>query len=84
MNSMVNENSNHNCITSKLINKYFERKINEGSLSKNPKNPFEVNQNHSMCIKAAMEIGCSVVNIRPDDLSRGEEKAYLIMGLKEE
>ena len=38
-----------------------------------------MNENHDLCIKAAKEIGCSVVNIGGKDLLSGTP--HLVMGL---
>lgn len=44
-----------------------------------PKNTYQISENHQKVIKAAIEIGCSVVNIGPGDLEAGTP--HLVMGL---
>eukprot|EP01095_Lingulamoeba_sp_RSL-Kostka_P007905 TRINITY_DN257_c1_g1_i1.p1 TRINITY_DN257_c1_g1~~TRINITY_DN257_c1_g1_i1.p1 ORF type:complete len:745 (-),score=330.47 TRINITY_DN257_c1_g1_i1:49-2253(-) len=63
----------------KLINKTFEDTIDESKLAKKPKNDFEKNINHDMCIEGAKKIGCSVVNIGGKDLLSGTP--HLVMGI---
>ena len=48
-------------------------------LNKNPKNTYQVNENHDLCIAAAIQIGCSVVNIGGKDLEAGVP--HLTLGL---
>lgn len=64
---------------SKLINNTFENAVNEAKLNKKPKNTYQVNENHDLCIAAAKKIGCSVVNIGGKDLEAGIP--HLTMGL---
>ena len=64
-----------------MINKGFPGTVLEQKLAKKPRTVFETNQNHELCIKAAREIGAIVVNIGAADISEGETKAYLVMGL---
>ena len=66
-------------IVSKLINKTFEDQIPENKINYKPKNTYQINENHDLCIKAAVEIGCSVVNIGGKDLEAGVP--HLTMGL---
>ena len=40
---------------------------------------YQVNENHDLCINAAVRIGCSVVNIGGKDLAAGVP--HLTMGL---
>jgi len=63
----------------KLINNTFENEVPLNKLNKNPKNMYQVNENHDLCISAAIHIGCSVVNIGGKDLAAGVP--HLTMGL---
>jgi len=44
-----------------------ERTIN----TKRVLNPWERNENHTLCLNSAIAIGCTVVNIGPHDLVEG-------------
>eukprot|EP01116_Phalansterium_solitarium_P023634 TRINITY_DN8394_c0_g1_i1.p1 TRINITY_DN8394_c0_g1~~TRINITY_DN8394_c0_g1_i1.p1 ORF type:complete len:660 (+),score=33.47 TRINITY_DN8394_c0_g1_i1:38-1981(+) len=44
-----------------------------------PKNAFEINQNHDICLKVAKEVGCNLVNIGATDLT--EKKVHLVMAV---
>jgi chromosome segregation ATPase len=63
----------------KLIAAGFPESVNLEALVLQPRNKFEVNQNHDLAIAAAKELGCSVVNIGGGDLSQGTP--HLVMGL---
>lgn len=63
----------------KLINNTFEDEISLSKLNLKPKNTYQVNENHDLCIAAAKNIGCSVVNIGGKDLEAGVP--HLVMGL---
>jgi len=62
-----------------MINKTFPGTIDEAKLAKKPKNVFEINLNHDVCLEGAKAIGCSTVNIGAGDLREG--KQHLVMGL---
>ena len=64
---------------SKLINNTFEDEVPLSKLNMKPKNTYQINENHDLCIKAAINIGCSVVNIGGKDLEAGVP--HLVMGL---
>lgn len=56
----------------KLVNKNFPSTIPEKAMVlKQDKNKFEKNLNNELVIKAAKDLGCSVVNIGPQDLTDG-------------
>ncbi|CAI5747396.1 unnamed protein product [Peronospora destructor] len=67
----------------KLINKAVPETIDERALNfvKRAKelNVYQKTENQNLCINAAKSIGCSVVNIGPDDLIEG--KPILVLGL---
>ncbi|CAH0482934.1 unnamed protein product [Peronospora belbahrii] len=67
----------------KLINKAVPETIDERALNfvKRSKelNVYQKTENQNLCINAAKSIGCSVVNIGPDDLIEG--KPILVLGL---
>ncbi|WFD29234.1 fimbrin [Malassezia sp. CBS 17886] len=70
-------------ILSKLINDAVadtidERVLNVGRAGKGP-NAFQMTENNNIVISSAKAIGCSVVNIGPQDLTEGRE--HLILGL---
>jgi plastin-1 len=62
-----------------MINKTFPGTIDESKVSKKPKNVFESNLNHDLCLEGAKAIGCSTINIGAGDLREG--KQHLVMGL---
>jgi hypothetical protein len=53
--------------------------IPPASIKLRPKNTFEKSENHILSLDAAKKLGCSVVNIGPEDLIQG--KPHLVMGL---
>ena len=55
-----------------------ERVLNVGKGGKGP-NAFQMTENNNIVIQSAKAIGCSVVNIGPQDLTDGRE--HLILGL---
>lgn len=55
-----------------------ERVLNTGKGGKGP-NAFQMTENNNVVIQSAKAIGCSVVNIGPQDLTDGRE--HLILGL---
>ncbi|KAL3657228.1 hypothetical protein V7S43_017888 [Phytophthora oleae] len=67
----------------KLINRAVPETIDERALNfvKRAKelNVYQKTENQNLCINAAKSIGCSVVNIGPDDLIEG--KPILVLGL---
>lgn len=64
----------------KLINLAAPGTIDERALNvKEHLNPWERNENHSLCLNSAKVIGCSVVNIGTEDLVEG--RSHLVLGL---
>ncbi|TDH74323.1 hypothetical protein CCR75_003050 [Bremia lactucae] len=67
----------------KLINAAVPETIDERALNFVPRtkelNVYQKTENQNLCINAAKSIGCSVVNIGPDDLIEG--KPILVLGL---
>uniref|UniRef100_A0A7C9A3S1 Calponin-homology (CH) domain-containing protein n=1 Tax=Opuntia streptacantha TaxID=393608 RepID=A0A7C9A3S1_OPUST len=64
----------------KLINVAVPGTIDERAINtKKVLNPWERNENHTLCLNSAKAIGCTVVNIGTQDLVEG--RPHLIMGL---
>lgn len=64
----------------KLINLAVPGTIDERALNvKEHLNPWERNENHTLCLNSAKAIGCSVVNIGTEDLAEG--RSHLVVGL---
>lgn len=60
------------CSCSKLINVAVPRTIDERAINtKRLLNPWERNENHTLCLNSAKAIGCTVVNIGTQDLIEG-------------
>ncbi len=55
-----------------MLNKIKPGTIPENKISLKPRSPFEKNANHVLALNAAKQLGITVVNIGPEDLSRGE------------
>ncbi|KAL9263075.1 Fimbrin-1-like protein [Drosera capensis] len=72
----------HNVVgwCSKLINVAVPGTIDERAINtKKELNPWERNENHTLCLNSAKAIGCTVVNIGTQDLVEG--RPYLVLGL---
>ncbi|GMH11004.1 hypothetical protein Nepgr_012845 [Nepenthes gracilis] len=64
----------------KLINVAVPGTIDERAINtKKDLNPWERNENHTLCLNSAKAIGCTVVNIGTQDLVEG--RPHLVMGL---
>lgn len=64
----------------KLINVAVPNTIDERTINmKRDINPWERNENHTLCLNSAKAIGCTVVNIGPHDLVEGIP--HLVLGL---
>ncbi|PON94143.1 Dystrophin [Trema orientale] len=64
----------------KLINVAVPGTIDERAINtKRVINPWERNENHSLCLNSAKAIGCTVVNIGTQDLVEG--RPHLVLGL---
>ncbi|KAG9455151.1 hypothetical protein H6P81_008055 [Aristolochia fimbriata] len=64
----------------KLINVAVPGTIDERAINtKRVLNPWERNENHTLCLNSAKAIGCTVVNIGTQDLVEG--RPHLLMGL---
>ncbi|KAG6546968.1 hypothetical protein Mapa_011584 [Marchantia paleacea] len=64
----------------KLINLAVTGTIDERAMNiKDKLNPWERNENHTLCLNSAKAIGCSVVNIGTQDLVEG--RPHLVLGL---
>lgn len=63
---------------SKLINLAVPGTIDERAINtKAVLNPWEKNENHTLCLNSAKAIGCTVVNIGTQDLAEAEHKVIL-------
>ncbi|KAL8160025.1 hypothetical protein V2J09_001562 [Rumex salicifolius] len=63
-----------------LINVAVPGTIDERAINtKRVLNPWERNENHTLCLNSAKAIGCTVVNIGPQDLVEG--RPHLVLGL---
>ena len=59
-------------LCSKLINVAVPNTIDERAINtKKVLNPWERNENHTLCLNSAKAIGCTVVNIGTQDLVEG-------------
>ncbi|CAH8279761.1 unnamed protein product [Arabidopsis lyrata] len=64
----------------KLINIAVPGTIDERAINtKRVLNPWERNENHTLCLNSAKAVGCSVVNIGTQDLAEG--RPHLVLGL---
>ncbi|KAI3716166.1 hypothetical protein L6452_23304 [Arctium lappa] len=64
----------------KLINVAVPGTIDERAINtKKVLNPWERNENHTLCLNSAKAIGCTVVNIGTQDLAEG--RPHLLLGL---
>ncbi|CAI0432168.1 unnamed protein product [Linum tenue] len=64
----------------KLINVAVPNTIDERAINtKKSLNPWERNENHTLCLNSAKAIGCTVVNIGTQDLV--ESRPHLVLGL---
>ncbi|VFQ91771.1 unnamed protein product [Cuscuta campestris] len=64
----------------KLINVAVPNTIDERTINmKRVLNPWERNENHTLCLNSAKAIGCTVVNIGNQDLVEG--RPHLVLGL---
>ncbi|XP_047312610.1 fimbrin-1-like [Impatiens glandulifera] len=67
-------------LCSKLINIAVSGTIDERAINtKKILNPWERNENHTLCLNSAKAIGCTVVNIGTQDIVEG--RTHLVMGL---
>lgn len=64
---------------SKMLNTIQPNIIAPASIKLRPKNAFEKIENHTLALGAAKKLGCSIVNIGPEDLLQG--KPRLVLGL---
>lgn len=67
------------CNSSKLINKSAPSTIDERTINKTNLSVYRRHENLTLAINSAQAIGCSTVNIGPDDLDTG--KPHLVLGL---
>lgn len=65
------------CMWSKLINIAAPGTIDERAINtKRVLNPWEKNENHTLCLHSAKAIGCTLVNIGTQDLAEGRVSLY--------
>jgi len=63
-----------------LINVAVPGTIDDRAINTKPKlNPWEINENHTLCLNSSKAIGCTVVNIGTKDLVEG--RPHLVLGL---
>ena len=62
-----------------MINISVPETIDERTINKGKLNAFKIHENQMLVVNSANAIGCSVVNIGAEDLSKG--KHHLILGL---
>ena len=62
-----------------MINISVPETIDERTINKGKLNAFKIHENQILVVNSANAIGCSVVNIGAEDLSKG--KQHLILGL---
>ena len=72
---------NRICIFSKLINHSVPNTIDERAINMNKQNlsVYKKHENLTLAVNSAGSIGCTTVNIGPEDLSAG--KPHLVLGL---
>lgn len=68
-----------NAICSKLINLAVPDTIDERAINKKHLNTYTKLENLTLALMSAQAIGCNIVNIDGDDLSKG--KPHLVLGL---
>lgn len=74
------EKSKDGVLLCKLINVAVPGTIDERAINtKRVLNPWEKNENHTLCLNSAKAIGCTVVNIGTQDLAEG--RPHLVLGL---
>lgn len=67
-------------VCSKLINVAVPGTIDERAINtKSVLNPWERNENHTLCLNSAKAIGCTVVNIGTQDLVEGRVSELIPM-----
>lgn len=66
-------------VFSKMINISVPKTIDERTINKGKLNAFKIHENQILVVNSANAIGCSVVNIGAEDLTKGKE--HLILGL---
>lgn len=67
-------------LLSKLINVAVPGTIDERAINtKRVLNPWERNENHTLCLNSAKAIGCTVVNIGTQDLIEGRVSLYILI-----
>jgi plastin-3 len=72
--------NNFNCtIFSKLINLAVPGTIDERALNKKNLNTYTKLENLTLSLMSSQAIGCNIVNIDGDDLSKG--RPHLVLGL---
>jgi len=57
----------------------IEPGILSGKINNEPKNQFEVNENHDKAIEGSKKLGCNIVNVGPNDIVEGRK--HLVLGV---
>ncbi|KAK0054676.1 plastin-1 [Biomphalaria pfeifferi] len=78
-NNELFEKTKNGIILCKLINKSAPATIDERTINKTNLSVYRRHENLTLAINSAQSIGCSTVNIGPDDLDLG--KPHLVLGL---
>ncbi|KAH9494756.1 phospholipid scramblase 1, partial [Bulinus truncatus] len=78
-NNELFEKCKNGIILCKLINKSAPATIDERTINKTNLSVYRRHENLTLAINSAQAIGCSTVNIGPDDLDMG--KPHLVLGL---
>ncbi|CAG5120872.1 unnamed protein product, partial [Candidula unifasciata] len=78
-NNELFEKCKNGIILCKLINKSVPSTIDERTINKTNLSVYRRHENLTLAINSAQAIGCSTVNIGPDDLDAG--KPHLVLGL---
>lgn len=79
INKVRNKNLTKIITCSKLINLAVPDTIDERALNKKVLNTYTKLENLMLALMSAQAIGCNIVNIDADDLSKG--KPHLVLGL---
>eukprot|EP01112_Ceratiomyxa_fruticulosa_P015197 TRINITY_DN4446_c0_g1_i2.p1 TRINITY_DN4446_c0_g1~~TRINITY_DN4446_c0_g1_i2.p1 ORF type:complete len:735 (+),score=148.62 TRINITY_DN4446_c0_g1_i2:1822-4026(+) len=77
--SKLYQNVSNGLLLCKLLNAIRAGTVPEAQIKKNPRTIFESTENQNLVILGAKKLGCSVVNIGPQDLIEG--KPHLVLGL---
>ena len=71
--------SSGSLLSSKMINLSVKGTIDERVINKVKLNAFLIRENNALAVNSANAIGCTVVNIGPEDIA--QSKKHLVLGL---